>query len=130
MATNTNATSSKPKKAKKPPSPERLAAMARVDAARKTLDAAKSPQEKSVAQSSFDTANDALKSLRFSEIGAARINQAVNILRKLENVANPAAYKWTPEQAEKASTAINLAVKRFTDKLARTGKAKTEKFTF
>jgi hypothetical protein len=122
---------SKPKKAKKPPSAKRLAAVAAVDMAVKKLEAAKSPQEKQVAESAVTAARNELKLLKFVEIGQPRIRRAIDVLRQLENVANRNAYKWTDEQALKASKALTDALRKVTDKLAGNKDAKAEdKFTF
>src|SRR5687768_10072114 len=101
MADNkpSSAPATKPKRAKKPPSPARIAAEAAVAQAVKQADAAKSPQEKTLAEQHLKTARDALKSLKFLEVGQPRIRRAIDVMRQLENVANRNAYKWTDEQA-------------------------------
>lgn len=124
------ATAAKPKRAKKPPSAARLAAMAAVEVAVKQHEAAKSPQEKTLAESRLKDARDALKSLKFTEIAAPRIRRAIDVLRQLENVANPNAYKWTNEQAEKAAAALQTALGRFEGKLFGVKKKDAEKFSF
>jgi hypothetical protein len=131
MATATaNAqTAAKARKAKKPPSPARLAAEADVKKAREAVEAAKSPQEKTVAEARYTEVYGKLKALRFTELGAARIRRALNVLRQLENVANPATYSWTEEQGKKAAQALADGVKRVSDKLLRV-KGKKEDFSF
>lgn len=128
-ATATANTGTKAKRAKKPPSSARVAAENTLAAAIKQLEAAKSPQEKTVAEERAKQARDALKSLKFTEIGAARIRRAINVMRQLENVANPNAYLWTEDQGKKAAAALADAVKRVSDKLLRV-KGKKEEFSF
>lgn len=128
---NANQQSSKPKKAKKPPSAKRVAAMAAVETAAKALDAAKSPQEKTVAESALKAARDELKLLKFVEVGQPRIRRAIDVMRQLENVANRAQYKWTDEQALKATKALTEALRKVTDKLAgNKDGAAADKFSF
>lgn len=121
----------KSKRAKKPPSAKRLAAMATVEQCVARVEAAaKSPQEKSVAESALKSARDELKSLKFVEIGAPRIRRAINVMRQLENVANRAQYKWTDEQALKATKALTEALRKFTDKLAGNKEKGADEFSF
>jgi hypothetical protein len=119
----------KTKRPKKLPTPARAAAMKAVEIATKANDAAKSPQEKKVAGEALKVARDALKALKFLEIGAPRIKRAINVMRQLENVANPNAYAWTPEHAEKAIKALTEALDSVKAKLLKSKTAKTE-FTF
>ena len=133
MADGKNTTApatTKAKRAKKPPSAKRLAAMATVEQAAAKLKAAKSPQEKTVAESALKSARDELKSLKFVEIGAPRIRRAINVMRQLENVANRAQYKWTDEQALKAAKALTEALRKFTDKLAGNKEKGADEFSF
>lgn len=124
------ATGKKPR-VKKQPSAKRVAAENAVAEAQKRMDAAKSPQEKTVAESALKAVRDELKALRFIEVGQPRIRSALNVLRKLENVANRNAYKWTDEQAGKAVKALTDSMKRVTDKLlGNKDKAEADKFTF
>lgn len=81
------AATNKPKKARKPPSAARVAAM-------KAVDDAKSDQEKTVARAN-------LKLLRFKELGTKRLNRWIAGCDGLMNLSNRAAYQWTPDQAEK-----------------------------
>lgn len=120
---------SKGKRAKKPPSAARVGAMAAVEAAQKGVDAAKSPQEKTVAEAKLKSARDVLKALKFTEIGAPRIRRAINVMRQLENIANPNAYAWTPEQATKAVNALSAAFDGVKAKLLKV-KANKEEFNF
>jgi hypothetical protein len=128
--TNTAQGAGKARKAKKPPSPARLQAMAAVDQAKKAYEAAKSPQEKTVAEEKLRQTTEALKVLRFNEIGTARIKRALNVLRQLENIASPASYSWTEAQAKQAVTALENGVKRVADKLARVKGSKKVDFAF
>lgn len=121
----------KAKRAKKPPSAKRLAAEAVVAEAVKLADAAKSPQEKTMAEQRLKVARDDLKALKFLEVGQPRIRRAIDVMRQLENVANRNAYKWTDEQALKATKALTDALRKFTDKLSgNKEKGEEDKFTF
>lgn len=130
MVTANAATASKARKARKPPSPARMAAEKAVADAKKVSDSAKSPQEKQVAAEKLSQARDTLKTLRFTEVGASRINTAVEVLRRLENVANPATYKWTEEQARKAVDALEDGVRKVKDRLLKVKAANKTKFAF
>lgn len=110
------------KRAKKPPSAKRVAAEAVVAEAAKKLDAAKSPQEISVAESALKSARSELKILKFKEIASPRLKRAVNVMRQLENVANPAAYTWDETQATKIVETLEKALDSLTNKLRRTKK--------
>jgi len=128
--TQTNAANTgKGKRAKKPPSAARIGAMAAVDAAQKAYDVAKSEQEKTVAGSKLKAARDTLKALKFTEIGAPRIRRAIGVMRQLENVANPNAYAWTEDQAQKAVKALTEALEGVKAKLLKI-KGKREEFSF
>jgi len=115
---------------KKEPSLARKTAMAAVENAQAEYDKAKSPQEKAIAESRLKNVRDALKLLKFTEIGAPRIRRAINVMRQLENVANRSQYKWTDEQALKATKALTEALRKFTDKLAGNKDGKADEFTF
>lgn len=128
MAATANApvAQSSRKRAKKPPSAKRVAAEAVVAEAVKKLDAAKSPQEKTVAESALKSARAELKTLKFKEIASPRLKRAVNVMRQLENVANANAYAWNEDQADKIVDTLEKALSRLTDKLHRTKKAAAE----
>lgn len=131
MANDTNKstggqTPAKAKRAKKPPSAKRVAAEAAVAECVKRADAAKSPQEKTVAESALKAARTELKTLKFKEIASPRLKRAVNIMRQLENVANPNAYTWDEEQADKIIDKLEAALASLTGKLRRTKKAAAE----
>jgi hypothetical protein len=93
------------------------------------MDAAKSDQEKAVAEAKLKTAREALKALKFTEIGAPRIRRAIGVMRQLENVANPNAYAWTEDQAQKAVKALTEALDGVKAKLLKI-KGKREEFSF
>jgi len=120
----------KTKRPKKLPTPARAAAMKAVEIAVKANDAAKSPQEKKVAGEALKVARDALKALKFVEIGVPRIKRAINVMRQLENLANPNAYLWTPEQAAKTITHLHEAFEGLKAKLNKTKSGAKADFTF
>lgn len=125
MATQTTSTG-KARKAKKPPSPQRVAAMAAVETAVKQHESSKSPQEKTVTEERVKLARDALKALKFTEISRLRVRAVVKGLKRLENVANRSAYKWTDEQALKVSKVLTDALRRVTDRLTGTKETATD----
>lgn len=90
-------------------------------AAELELQNAKSDQEKTVARAK-------VKALRFTDIVVPRVKGVINGLRRVENMANRAAYSWTDEQAEKIITALEGAVAKVTSKL-RGAKKEVDSFS-
>lgn len=111
----------KGKRGKKPPSAARVAAEAAVEQAQKAADAAKSSQEKLVAATALKAKRDELKSLKFCEIVVPRVSRALKILEGVEKMANPNAYKWTPDQAGKITKALTQAVTTIENRLIKKG---------
>lgn len=104
-------------RAKKELSKERKAAM---DA----LKNANSDQQKTVAK-------QALKLVRFKEVGSIRADAAIRALKNLEKVADTTSYAWTDEQAQKIIFAIEPVFKRILVALTKPGAktAQREKFS-
>lgn len=104
------------KRGKKEMSKERAQALNSVKNAR-------SDQEKKLAK-------QALKLVRFKEVGALRVGRAITALTNLEKVCDSSAYAWTPEQADKAIKAIEPRVQRIVAALRSPATAKKAKETF
>ena len=120
----------KSKRKPKPKSVARINAENAFALAQKAVDAAKSDQEKTVANSRLVMTRNALKSIKFTEIVPPRVVRIAKALNTLTKMANRSAYQWTPEQADKIIKTLNSKVVALNGKLiasAGTGKPE-EKF--
>lgn len=113
---DTMAEQTKQKKAPRPKSKERIAAMAAVAAA-------KSEQEKAVAM-------QALKLLRFKEVASVRTGAALKHLQNLESTCDTSTYAWTEDQATKILGAIEPVVAKLRKGLMTPSKRKAESTKF
>jgi hypothetical protein len=123
-------TVAKSKRQPKPKSGSRINAEKAFELAQKAADAAKSDQEKAVANSRLVMTRNALKAIKFTEIVPPRVVRIAKALNTLTKMANRSAYQWTPEQAEKVIKTLESKVAALKGKLiasAGTGKPE-EKF--
>lgn len=119
----------KQKKAKKPPSQARLAAIAAYDKARAQRDRAKSDQEKSVANSEVKRTRTELNTLRFNEIAPKRMDAAASVFKRLEALTNANQYGFSPAQADKVVATLERRVSKI-KQLFSGNKETTDKFAF
>lgn len=69
------------------------------------------------------------KDVRFRRLAQRRVGKAIKVLTQIENLTNPSAYEWTPEQAEKIGKVLGSALDRILAGLAKKQQPKATAFT-
>ena len=68
------------------------------------------------------------KSDKFKELARSRVNRAINMIRLIANLGNKAHYDYTPDQARKIVSALQVEVNNVKTKF-NSKKRGTEEFT-
>ncbi len=70
------------------------------------------------------------KAEKFIRLGEYRINKAIDVIGRIENLANRSAYEYTPEQVEAMFSVLESKVAEVKAKFAMTKKKENAAFSF